>query len=608
MKIVKILGWIAGGVVVLLVAVGIAVAVLFDAEALRGKIEQIAKEKTGRTLKLDSSAKLSFFPSIGAALGKVRLSERGSDKDFVALESAHVSVRLMPLLRGETVIDEVRIAGLQANVVKGLDGKFNFDDLINPPAAKAPASHAKSEGLAFDISGVRIERSKLIYRDDKTGQQLAIQDIDLRTGRIAPGVPGRFTLSAVAKGTQPAIDANLKLEADYQLSEKTVAVSGLAANASIGMPQLPQKTLQIALTGGLTFDRDKQVVAADLAGKVDESTIKAKLGHAPLTFDLTLDKLDVDRYMPPKSAAESKSDAPIDLSALRDLRADGRIAIGALTVQRLKLADVKAQINARDGRLSVAPHSASLYGGTASGALTVFAQGNRIALKETLTGIALAPLLNDAAGRDPLDGKANVTLDLTTAGATADAFRRALAGTARVELKDGAVKGINLAETLRKTKAMLGSKSAAQQSAQGGQKTDFSEMTASFVIRNGVARNEDLDAKAPLFRLGGAGDIDIGNSTLNYLAKAAIVATSKGQGGAGLDELAGLTVPVKLSGPFDAVKYDIDYAAMASGVLKSRVVEKLGERLGVGGATGGDARKGSGGDAIKEGLRGLFNR
>ena len=37
-----------------------------------------------------------------------------------------------------------------------------------------------------------------------------------------------------------------------------------------------------------------------------------------------------------------------------------------------------------------------------------------------------------------------------------------------------------------------------------GQKTDFSEMSASFKIAGGVAQNDDLKAQSPFLRLGGA--------------------------------------------------------------------------------------------------------
>src|SRR3989442_7624060 len=59
-----------------------------------------------------------------------------------------------------------------------------------------------------------------------------------------------------------------------------------------------------------------------------------------------------------------------------------------------------------------------------------------------------------------------------------------------------------------------------------------------------------------LLRIGGSGDIDIGRSTISYVAKASIVA--------------GLTVPVKLAGPLDAMKYEVDYRAVAGDLVKSK--------------------------------------
>jgi hypothetical protein len=43
--------------------------------------------------------------------------------------------------------------------------------------------------------------------------------------------------------------------------------------------------------------------------------------------------------------------------------------------------------------------------------------------------------------------------------------------------------------------------------------------------------------------------------------------------------LAGLTVPVKLSGSFDALKYEVDYRAVAGDLAKSRVGNKVRDRL-----------------------------
>jgi AsmA protein len=172
-----------------------------------------------------------------------------------------------------------------------------------------------------------------------------------------------------------------------------------------------------------------------------------------------------------------------------------------------------------------------------------------------------------------------VALDVTASGPTVNAMKKSLDGSARIELKNGAVKGFNLTEALRKTKAAFGSKSAQQQAADTSERTDFSAMSASFTIKDGVAHNDDLDVRAPLVRLGGAGDIDIGNSRLDYLAKAAVVATSKGQDGADLEHLAGLTIPVKLSGSFDAPRYEIDYRQLAGKAAEKKVKEKVEKKL-----------------------------
>ena len=110
-------------------------------------------------------------------------------------------------------------------------------------------------------------------------------------------------------------------------------------------------------------------------------------------------------------------------------------------------------------------------------------------------------------------------------GGTVPALKRALAGAVEVEVKDGAIKGMTLADSARNLKSVLGAK---QIQADPTQKTDFSEMSVSFNIKNGVARSDDLKAASPFVRQGGASNLDIGNNTINYLAKATQAATAKG--------------------------------------------------------------------------------
>lgn len=578
-----------------LLVIGAAIlALTFDPNQYKSEVEKLVQERTGRTLKFHGDVKLAFWPSLGVSVGRVTLSRRASEHEFAAFESAHVSVQLLPLLRGKALVDQVRIAGLKASVIRARGGKFDFEDLLGAGSGKKPAgAPSRPAKVKFDVAGIQFENGTLAYRDEGSGQTLEIRHLDLRTGRIAEDVPGKLSLGAQLHGKQPLVDAKVALDAGYRfsLARQEYALSGLSLKVEGAAAQFSR--LALTLSGDVRADAAKESIDADLVAKFDETTVKAKAGmtgfSAPrYSFDVDVDKVNLDRYLAaspnakPAPGANSKVDVdvPVDLSALKGLRANGKLRVGALQVQGLKLADVQAQLRLADGRAYLAPHSAKLYEGTLQGALTLDANGNRVTMKETLANVAAGPLVKDLMSRDAVEGRGDVTLDVTAAGASVNAMKKALAGSARVLLRDGAVKGFNLTEALRKTKAAFGSKSAQQQGADTSQRTDFSAMSASFVIRNGVARNDDLEVKAPLLRLGGAGDIDIGNAQLNYLAKATVVATAKGQGSADLDHLAGLTIPVKLTGSFDAPKYEIDYRSIAGKAATAKVKEKAKEKIG----------------------------
>lgn len=586
MKILKIFLWLGLALVILVVAGAAIFAITFDPNKYKDDVERIVKERTGRTLQLKGPLEMAFWPSLGAKVAGVTLSERQPERQFLSLDSAHASVALMPLLRGEVIVDRIRIAGLKAQIIKGKDGRFNFQDLMEPEAGKpAPKPEAKkppAEGGApvkFDVAGLSVERAALAYQDLTSGQDLSVSDLKLETGRIAENAQGKMDFGATVRRKAPPLEMKVALNGDYTLKPDAVAL--------------------------------------DFTGRLDDSSLKGKVAIARAAqtsydFDLDIDKLDLDRYLassekkkpaaqpakkdePAKPAKEA--DAPVDLSGLKGLNAKGRLAIGALQVQGLKLANLKTEVRAADGRAQIGPHSANLYEGTLAGAVTLDGNANRVALKETLSNVAVGPLLRDAAQQDKLEGRGNVALDVTAAGKTVNAMKSALAGSAKLHLRDGAIKGVNVGELLRKARTALGKQTEA---ADSKQQTDFSELSASFTIKNGVAHNEDLEVKAPLFRIGGAGDIDVGKSSINYLAKASVVATTKGQGGKELDQLAGLTVPVKLTGPLDAMKYEVDYKAVAGDLAKSKVGEKAKEAI--------DRSKEKVEDKVKDRLKGLLGR
>jgi AsmA protein len=427
---------------------------------------------------------------------------------------------------------------------------------------------------------------------------------------------GKLALDLDAKVGESALKARIDSPVAADMAAQTLALEKLAGSLDLANPQMPMKQLKLPLSGSLRADLAKQSAALDLGTRFDESKIALKLKvakFAPLAlgFDLDIDTLNVDKYLPPKKAEEKVAASPapagkdaaadkLDFSALKGHDVNGALRIGALQVSKLKLAKLDAKIRLAGGRLDVAPLSMNLYEGSASGSLSLNAAGNQLALKQNLNGISINPLLKDLADKDLLEGRGNVALDVASRGDSVAAMKKALAGTASLSLKDGAIKGINLAQSMRDIKARLGTlqgkAEGTTQKARAGEKTDFSELTASLKIANGVARNDDLALKSPFLRLAGAGDIDIGAGRMDYLAKATLVNTSTGQGGKEADKVKGLTVPVRIAGPFDALTYKPELGDLAADMAKAKLEEKTGA------ITGKTESK------AKDKLKGLFGK
>ena len=182
MKIIKWAG-IAFGALVALLAIGVAIiSATFDPNKYKDEITKTVKEKKNRTLAIPGNLKLAVFPKLGVEVGELTLSEFKSDKEFVKLGGAKVYLELMPLLKKEVSIDRIEIDGLNAAVIRGKDGKFNFDDLLSKDD-KEPSK------VKFDISSVKVVNSGLTFRDDMAGNTVKVSGLNLTTGRVAEKVP-----------------------------------------------------------------------------------------------------------------------------------------------------------------------------------------------------------------------------------------------------------------------------------------------------------------------------------------------------------------------------------------------------------------------------------
>ncbi|MES2317975.1 MAG: AsmA family protein [Pseudomonadota bacterium] len=555
----------AGGILLALLAFGVLIRLTVNPNNYKSDIIQLVQQQHQRTLAIPGNITLTLFPRVGANLGQVTLSESQGREEFAAIDSARVSVALLPLLlHQQVVVDRIDIQGMRAKVVRFANGSLNTDDLLAGQQA-APATGGATRSVQLAIDSIRVNHARLLFDDRKSGRTLDISHLNIDSGAIAPGVPSQIALSASLRLSKPSITTAITLTSKFlpDRDKRRIAFSDFDANLDVA-----PGGARVKLNGQIDVDLDGDAFAADLKGRLDESVFDLKAGLRAAAYHLTLhiDKVDLGRYqgrLVPDAAPDDPSPVEpgdaFDLSPLSILRASGGIHVGELKVGTMHASNVRAALRSDGGKFVLQPIGATLYGGSGSGALaldfTRSASTPHITFVQHFKDIQVGALLHDLLGNSPIEGRGEVQVDLNTVGASTAQMRRGLAGTASLRLAEGSVDGIDLA-------AMVIGAKAAQGLAARGQKTAFSQLSASFTIADGVAHNADLAAQASLFHVAGAGDIDLAREQVDYTLACTVAST-------------GIALPVSLKGPWDAIAWRVDNKTISGAAVREKARDKL---------------------------------
>ncbi|MEK6806785.1 MAG: AsmA family protein [Pseudomonadota bacterium] len=697
-KLLKIVFWIVGGLIMLLVATAIALPFFFDPNDYRDKIAEGVKESTGRDLQIRGDIKLNVFPWLAVSLGETVLgnAEGFGKEPFAEFKEIDVGVKLLPLVFERAVeVRTVKIAGLTLRLAKNKDGSNNWSDLSKPKKeeekkAEEPATEGEVTISSFNIGGLEISDANLIYDDRQTGAAYRVEKLNLETGTLEPGKPAKFTLTGGVSAAKPALAADIKLatELDANLETKIFTLNDLALDVTLRGKDLPGGKQDLALRGAIHLDQSQGTVALkdllltvvglklkaaiegsglngdapklkgtlsaepfsprllltglgvklpesadpgvlasasfnanyegslkgarlnNLALKLDQTSANGSMtvtdfASPVIGFTLKVDQFDADRYLPKpaeKSAAGSAkgnagagADDKIPIDALDKASISGIFEMAKFKLRNLTFTDVTLKLNAPKGAVKTQELSAKFYGGNISQSTRIM-PGTRpaYAVNANLSGVNAGPVVRDYMNKDVIEGTAKVNAALTTNGLTVNDLKRALDGDLGFRFENGAVKGFNLAEVIRKSEALFNGQPYSPASEKAT--TDFSEVTGTAKITNGVLRSDDLAAKSPLFRLSGAGTADLVADKIDYIAKPTVVGTLTGQGGKEMDNLKGITIPITLYGALSAPQWKIDWGQIAKAKVMEKVNEQIDKKL-----------KESGGD-IGKALEGLFKK
>ncbi|MDX5371639.1 MAG: AsmA family protein [Pseudomonadaceae bacterium] len=274
----KILGLLVLGLLLIVIGLGFALTHLFDPNDYKDEIQQLARDKANLELQLKGDIGWSLFPWLGLELTDATLASADTpDKPFADLRLLGLSVRVLPLLRREVQMSDIRVDGLELTLQRDKQGRGNWEGIGQPakteaatgtpPAAEQSAASGTAEPapdsppLKLDIDSLSISNSRIDYHDAQRGQQYSAEGIELSTGAIREGADIPVKLLAFLSSSQPLLRAKTELQGllrfEPELKRYQLQDLKLAGEAS-GEP-LGGKTLTFASQGQLLLDQSAQV-------------------------------------------------------------------------------------------------------------------------------------------------------------------------------------------------------------------------------------------------------------------------------------------------------------------------------------------------------------
>ncbi|WP_347910095.1 AsmA family protein [Pseudomonas grandcourensis] len=276
----KILGLVLLGLLLIIVALGFALTHLFDPNDYKDEIRQIARDKAHIELTLNGDIGWSLFPWLGLELHDASVATLIKPTEpFADLQMLGLSVRVMPLLRREVQMSDVRVEGLNLRLNRDKDGHGNWEDVGKVPApantattSSAPAASEPApatsvapekppQPIRLDIDSLTVNNARVEYSDEKTGKSFSAESIQLSTGAVHDSVNIPLKLTAFLSANQPALRVRTELNGEVRIARalQRYQLEDMRFSGEVTGDPLQGKTLTFSAQGQLVLDKAANV-------------------------------------------------------------------------------------------------------------------------------------------------------------------------------------------------------------------------------------------------------------------------------------------------------------------------------------------------------------
>jgi hypothetical protein len=629
--------WIIGIVVGLVIAVVIALYVIissYDFNSLKPQITRLAKEATGRELKLEGDIKLkiSLRPALVVEGVKFQNAPWGSRPDMVQIKRFEVQVALLPLLSKN--IELSRLILMEPDILVETDraGKSNLEFEKKPVAEKpkeAPTPKGEMKLPTLTIKELRIVKGLITYKDGRTGKTYAVGleslnaaipglesqmklqikgdynkepfEVDGSLGPLVaftkPGTPWPLNVTAKIVNAVLTIDGSIK---DVKTQRGMDLKLGLKGKELADFGKLTGKPLPVKgpydISGRITDVAPRAYKVSDLKVNLGESDLSGSMeanlaGSRPIiSAALSSKKMDVRSLMgaggeaakpgkeAPKAGAKRERmfpNDPLPLEGLNQVDAAVKYRAAQVLLPKLAMNDLSVDLTLKNGRLVVRPLKALVGGGALDGFVDLDSEGKVAALTTfiKIDKLDLGKMLKDLQINETVEGNLDVEMDLKGRGASVAGIMGELNGKTVMVMGKGKISN----KYLELLSGDLSSNifKLVNPAQKETQQTTVNCFVSGFSIKNGQAETTALVFDTERMSVVGDGEIDLKTEKLNIGLKPS-PKESVGTGTAGKiqQSLTDLAKPFRLAGTLANPSLTVDPTQAA--ITATQIAESFG--------------------------------
>jgi AsmA protein len=280
-RLLRFVGFGLLNLVLLIVVIALVAPLLFDPNDYKDTIAEQVKARTGRELTIVGDMSFTVLPWLDVSTGEVRLGNTAGEpqsndtnKPFARLSSADVRVKLVPLLSREVQIDTVNVRGLEVHLARDVNGRGNWEGLAAQadsaavPGTQPTEDSGGGDGIAlaaFALGGVHFEDAAVTFIDARSGEQISLSDVDIRTGAVSIGEPVDAQVSLRFAHPAALGKASGKARLSYDHSSKRIAAPGLELSTELEAPALGAGISSAKVSGAVSYDdATRQIIGNSL--------------------------------------------------------------------------------------------------------------------------------------------------------------------------------------------------------------------------------------------------------------------------------------------------------------------------------------------------------